>query len=395
MKCRVTKKKCKVFLDFGKMPLGNGFVTKKNFSKEEIFNLKVGFNNQLSLFQIAENPSPKKIFNNNYPFFTSKSKLMINHFKKFSDWIKKKYLKKNANILEIGSNDGVFLNNFKNYNHVGFEPSKNVHLVAKKKGLNSINKFFNRKNINYLINKKIKFDLIYGANVFCHIPNQNNLIKSMFKLLKPDGTIIFEEPYLGKMYEKVSYDQIYDEHIFMFSASSIKKLYNNFGFELIDCIRQKTHGGSMRYIIKKKNKSTVSSRLKSILRFESKKNINNIKGCYKFKRNVERSKKNLIKKLNYLKSKNKKICGYGATSKSTTILNYCGIDFNIIDCIFDVTPEKIGKYTPLTHIPILNYKFFKKMKYKYVFLFAWNHKKEIFEKERRNGNKNIKWITHL
>ena len=76
-------------------------------------------------------------------------------------------------------------------------------------------------------------------------------------------------------------------------------------------------------------------------------------------------------------------------------LNYCNIDNKIIDCIFDVTPEKIGRYTPITHIPILNYKLFKKLKYKYVFLFAWNHKKEILEKEKRNGNKNIKWITHL
>ena len=89
--------------------------------------------------------------------------------------------------MEIGSNDGVFLDNFKNINHVGFEPSKNVHQVAKKRGPNSINKFFNKKNIKYLINKKIKFDLIYGANVFCHIPDQIDLIQSMDKLLSQNG----------------------------------------------------------------------------------------------------------------------------------------------------------------------------------------------------------------
>ncbi len=395
MKCRVTKKSCKVILNFGKMPLGNGFVNKRNFFREEVFNLKAGFNEKLSLFQIAENPNPKRIFNENYPFFTSKSKSMVKHFEKFSQWLKKNFINKNSNILEIGSNDGVFLDNFKKINHIGFEPSKNVHLVAKKKGLNSINKFFNQKNISHLIKKKVKFDLIYGANVFCHIPNQNDLIKSMSKLLSSNGTIIFEEPYLGKMYEKVSYDQIYDEHIFMFSASSIKKLYNKFDFELIDCIPQKVHGGSMRYIIKRKSLATVSKRLKKIFKIEKIKKIDSVKGCLRFKRDVEESKKKLIKKLNYLKSLNHKICGYGATSKSTTILNYCNINHKIIDCIFDVTPEKIGRYTPLTHIPILNYKLFKKMKYKYVFLFAWNHKKEILEKEKRNGNKNIKWITHL
>ena len=395
MKCRITNQNCKVVIDFGKMPLGNGFVNKQNFFKEEVFNLKAGFNKNLSLFQIAENPDPKRIFNKSYPFFTAKSKLMINHFRQFSNWIKKNYINKNSKILEIGSNDGVFLKNFKNFYHFGFEPSKNVHTVAKKKGLNSLNKFFNSKNIKFLINRGVKFDLIYGANVFCHIPNQNDLIKSMHKLLNDNGTIIFEEPYLGKMYEKISYDQIYDEHIFVFSASSIKKLYEKFGFKLIDCIPQKVHGGSMRYIIKKKNNHKLTKRLKKILKKEKLKKIDNIEGCLKFKKDVENSKNKLIKKINYLKSKNNKICGYGATSKSTTILNYCKINNKMIDCIFDVTNEKIGKYTPLTHIPIIDYKLFKKMKYKYVFLFAWNHKKEILEKEKKNGNKNIKWITHL
>ena len=114
----------------------------------------------------------------------------------------------------------------------------------------------------------MKFDLIYGANVFCHIPNQRDLIQSMYKLLNDNGTIIFEEPYLGKMYEKISYDQIYDEHIYMFSASSIKKLYKNFDLHLVDCIPQKTHGGSMRYIIKKNLKIKTTNRLKKILNEE-------------------------------------------------------------------------------------------------------------------------------
>ena len=97
--------------------------------------------------------------------------------------------------------------------------------------------------------------------------------------------------------------------------------------------------------------------------------------------------------MNKIKKNGKKICGYGATSKSTTILNYCKIDTKIIDCIFDTTPEKINKYSPGMHIPIINYKHFKKKDYKNIFLFAWNHKKEILRKEKRLQN--INWITHL
>ena len=261
MKCRVDGSHCKTFLDLGKMPIANGFFKKNDKKKEYFFNLKAAYNEKLSLFQIVEFPSPKKMFNKNYPFFSSSSQNMIDHFKKFSDFIKKKYLNKNSLILEIGSNDGTFLKNFDKKRSYGFEPSRSVHLKSKEIGVNSINKFFNLKNISSLKSNFGKFDVISGANVFCHIPNQIDLIKSIDKLLSKNGTLILEEPYLGAMYEKTSYDQIYDEHIYMFSLSSIQKLYDLFGFELIDALPQKTHGGSMRYIIKRKNITKKTTRL--------------------------------------------------------------------------------------------------------------------------------------
>ena len=126
------------------MPIANGFLKKKDFKSEYFFNLSVGFNEKLSLFQLKSNPHPKKMFNKNYPFYTSSSKYMIKHFKKFAQWIKNNFTKnKNFKILEIGSNDGTFLNNFKNYFHVGIEPSLSVHKVALINKINSKKKFFN------------------------------------------------------------------------------------------------------------------------------------------------------------------------------------------------------------------------------------------------------------
>ena len=393
MKCRIDGSYCNVFLDFGKMPIANGFCNKKNFKNEFFFKLKAAFNKKLSLFQIVDYPNPKKMFNKNYPFFTSSSNYMINHFKELSEFIKKKYFSKKSIILEIGSNDGTFLKNFNKKNAYGFEPSKSVHLKAKKQGLKSINKFFNLKNILSLKNLFKKVDVIVGANVFCHIPDQPNLIKSIDKLLNKNGTIIFEEPYLGAMYKKTSYDQIYDEHIYMFSLSSILKIYNLFGFELIDAIPQVTHGGSMRYILKRKGIAKKSQRLLKLLKLEKIKKIDKFSACLLFKNKVIRSKYKLKKKIIEIKKKGFKICGYGATSKSTTILNFCKINKKMVDCIFDTTKEKIGKFTPGTHIPILDYNQFKNSNYKYVFLFAWNHKKEIMRKEKQK--KYIKWFTHL
>lgn len=390
MKCRISKEKCFNAIDFGKMPISNAFL-KNKMQYEFFFPLKAIFGKKFSLFQLMINPKPSKMFNKNYPFYSSSSKNMVLHFKNFADWLKKKYLPgKNYSILEIGSNDGTFLSNFEKNNACGFEPSKSVHLVAKKKKIKSINKFFNFNNIK---NLKNKFDVIVGSNVFCHIPDQNNLILSIKKLLSENGTLIFEEPYLGAMYKKISYDQIYDEHIFMFSASSVSKIYHKYNLDLVDAIPQVTHGGSMRYVLKRRGSSKQSQRLKRILSSEKRNKIDSIIGFQEFKKKVEQSKEKLIEKINKIILKGNKICGYGATSKSTTILNYCGLNNKMIDCIYDTTPDKIGKLSPGMHIPIVNYKYFKNSNYKYVFLFAWNHKKEIMKKESKNNK--IKWFTHL
>ena len=151
---------------------------------------------------------------------------MVEHFKTYSNWIIKKYGKRLNNLIEIGSNDGTFLSNFKNtkFNVLGFEPSKNVAEVSKKRGIKTINEFFNLKNTKKLKKLKKNVKKISAANAICHVPNLISLIKGVDFLLSKEGLFIFEEPYLGSMFEKTSYDQIYDEHIFMFSLSSIKNI---------------------------------------------------------------------------------------------------------------------------------------------------------------------------
>ena len=267
-------------------------------------------------------------------------------------------------------------------------------ILQKKKGINSINKFFNRKNLNNLEKFVGNTDIIFGANVVCHIPDLVEFILTCNLAFNENGKIIFEEPYLGSMYQKVSYDQIYDEHIFLFSINSIKKIFNIFDFELIDVLPQNTHGGSMRYVLERK-RSKINKKVKNFIELEKRQNIDSLKGAAIFKKKCELSKEKLQYKLAEIKRRGKAICGYGATSKSTTILNYCNIKSNVIDCIFDTTPNKIGKFSPGVHIPIVDYRYFKKKFYEYSFLFAWNHKNEIEKKETSYLGKGGKWITHL
>jgi methylation protein EvaC len=396
MICKITKKKIKPFMSFGKMPIANGFLQKKDFKKEFFFKMEVGFSKEVSLFQLNDHPKPKLMFNKNYPFFTGSSKGMINHFKEYSSWIKKNYLKRSKNLIEIGSNDGTFLNNFKDskINTLGIEPSSNVAKISKKRGIKTINSFFTYENVKKLKKFKNNTDIISAANVICHVPDLKNLIKGVKYLLNKNGLFIFEEPYLGSMYEKTSYDQIYDEHIFMFSVSSIKKIFKLFDFDLINVLPQKTHGGSMRYVVGRSGVHKISNNVLKFLKQEKKKNIDSIKGCLNFKKKCETSKKKLKLTINNMRKNGKKIAGYAATSKSTTILNYCGITNNDIDFICDTTPNKINTFTPGTHIPIVTVDYFKRNIPDYTFLFAWNHKKEIFKKEKNILNK-TKWFAHV
>jgi methylation protein EvaC len=394
MKCKVTEKKIDPFMSFGRMPIANGFLNKDKFNEEFFFEMEVGFSEELSLFQLNDHPKPKMMFNKNYPFFTGSSQQMKLHFKNYADWIKKYHPCAIKNIIEIGSNDGTFLKNFSSndYNTLGYEPSENVAKRASNDGVNTINQFFNKKSV---INQK-KFtsntDLICAANVVCHVPDLNDLIQAVSLMLNKNGLFVFEEPYLGSMFEKISYDQIYDEHIFIFSVTSVNKIFKLFDMELVDVFSQTTHGGSMRYVVGRKNIHKISGNVNALLEKEKLKNLDNSSSCKKFKSNCELSKIRTRESLLKFKDNNYKIAGYAATSKSTTILNYCNINSKIIDYICDTTPEKIGKFSPGTHIPIVDMYHFKKFNPDVAYLFAWNHKDEILKKEK---NYKGKWFSHV
>jgi methylation protein EvaC len=397
MECKITGEKISSFMSFGQMPAANGFLEKKDFNTEFFYKMEVGFSNKVSLFQLSEFSNPEKIHNERYPFYTKSSQYMIKHFKDYANWLKKIYLNSNSKLIEIGSNDGALLENFSktNIDYVGFEPSASVAKQAVKSNIKTVNSFFNSENIQDLKLFKKTTDVICAANVISHIPDLKDLISSVDLLLSKKGVFVFEEPYLDSMFSKVSYDQIYDEHIFMFSLTSIKNIFSLFDFDLIDALPQITHGGSMRYVVGRKNMYKISDFVKKQLDYEKKNNLDNLESCLKFKEDCESSKKRTITKLKKMKEKGKRICGYAATAKSTTLLNYCNLNSEIIDYICDTTSEKINKYSPGMHIPIVPMSHFYKNLPDVAYLFAWNHKKEIFSKENDFVNKGGRWFSHV
>ena len=388
----------KKFLDLGYQPLANKYYKKyKKLSskKGEIYKLTVGFNTKTKLVSLIKKIPDKQMFDGNYPYKSSMSITMLDSFKNLSKKIKKKFNPKK--FLEIGSNDGALIQNFKNSEVICVEPCSNLAKITKKKGYLTYNNYWNLSLAKKIKSKFKKVDVIYSANTLTHINDLNNVFKSISYLLDKNGVLIIEDPSFLECIKKVSYDQFYNEHIYIFSAMAVKKIILNYNLELFDIEKLSTHGGSLRYYIKKINnknisiKNSVSKQINDEIKF----GLNKYSTYKKFGKNVKKSKNDLIKIFKTIKNKNYKIIGYGATAKATTVLNYCKLDNKVIDYFVDTTPDKANKYMPGTKIKIFKYNEKLINKANYIFLGAWNFKDEIFKKEISFIKKGGKFITHV
>lgn len=396
--CLICSSPIQPFISFGKMPIANGFLLPEEFAKEYFFDLKVAFCKNCGMVQLLEQPDREQMFNENYAFYSGTSEGMKIHFKAFADHVLLHYLKTDDPfVVEIGSNDGIMLQNFAHnkIRHLGIEPSANVAEVARQKGIQTTCAFFDEDLARQIVRSNGQADAFLGANVMCHIPYLHSVIEGIKILLKPGGVAMFEDPYLGDVIETTSYDQIYDEHVFLFSVTSIRNLFEQHGMEVIDVEPQETHGGSMRYVIAHKDARPVSNKVSAYLVKEKEMGLHKPEVYDGFRRNCEASRDALVNLLKEIKAAGKRIVGYAATSKSTTIINYCGLDDGLIEFISDTTPVKQGKFSPGAHIPVRPYEEFVAHYPDYALLFAYNHAREIMAKEQNFIAAGGRWLVYV
>jgi methylation protein EvaC len=387
------------FMTFGRMPIANGFLTAEQFPSEHFFDLAPASCGECGTFQLIEQPPPAQMFHGEYPFFSSSSIHMQAHFKAFADAIIADFLaaRRDPLVVELGSNDGVLLRHVKaaGHRHVGIEPSGNVAEVARSHGINTVCEFFDPALAEALVSQYGHADVIVAANVMCHIPHIHGVAAGIAGLMAPDGVLIFEDPYLGDMLEKTSYDQIYDEHVFIFSATSVTNAFGPHRLELIDVSPQPTHGGSMRYTLARSGRHPIAPGVPALLETEKLKGFDQPATYDRFRLACEASRANLVGLLETLRRDHKRVTGYGATSKSTTVINYCGLGPDHLEFITDTTPLKQGRFTPGMHIPVKSPQAFAQEPPDYALLFAWNHLAEILAKERAFTERGGKWITYV
>jgi methylation protein EvaC len=386
----------KKFLNLGKQPIANSFLTsnsKKTLRNEFFYNLSVSFDNKNFLVSVTNPVNPKIQYTDKYAHRASESMTMREAFKKIANKLNKKF--KPKIVMEIGSNDGVFIKNFDKKKIIAVEPCKNLANITKK-NFKTYPEFWTKKLAYRIFKVSKKADIIFSANTISHIPNLKESFDAINFSLSKNGVLVIEDPSLCSVIKNNSYDQFYDEHVYVFSALSISNIIKPSGLRLFDAEKMSTHGGSMRYFIcKKESKYKNTKKLEKIFMEEKNIGLDKFSKFKKFSKRVEKSKKDLIKLLKELKLKNKKIISYGATYKSTTVFNYCKINNQYFDYITDTTLNKQGKFTPGQHIPIISPAKGMNETVDYAFLGAWNFKKEIINKEKKFIKRGGKFITHV
>lgn len=376
-------------LDFGEVPLAGNFPKLKELDDVKIYDLSLMMCKDCGLVQTNSIISPKVLFKD-YRYSSSVS--LSDYFKGVTDTFDKKFNLKNSKILEIGCNDGVLLKPLKEKGAdvLGVDPAENIVKYAKDKGLNVMCDFF---NYDFALNHKFKdkFDIIIANNTFAHITDIQSVLKGINYSLKEDGVFIFEVHYLKNLIEMNQWDNIYHEHMYYYSVTSINNFMSKFGMLVSDFEEISNHSGSIRFFVKKIKNNKLNEKVLS--QIDKEKNelypiINNFKENTKL--HIESTQK-LIKEL---KSKGKKIIGYGSSGRANMFCNIVGLTSNDIDYIVDESPERYNRFIPKSNIPIIP-KENMDFDADYVFIFAWNYSNMIMKKLEKYNFKYIVAFPHI
>ena len=385
----------KLFLDLGKQPIANGFIEGEPPKDEFFFDLTVVFDDETKLVSLGNFVKPELMFNDSYVYTSSMSKTMRTHFKESAVLFKKMF--NPSSVLEIGSNDGIFIKNFTSDRTVAVEPCSNFARMTRDRGYHTYSEFWTKDLSEQIAKEHGKRELIFSANCMCHIQDLDAAFSAVKTLLLDDGVFIFEDPSIDKMIARNSYDQIYDEHSHIFSITALKNILNRNGLEIFRVDNIDVHGGTNRLYVKhnNSNKFMIEESVGNSLEREEAMGLNSFNVYERFGKNVEASREELLSTLKDLKEQGKKIVSYGATSKSTTVFNYCGISTEYIDYIVDTTPSKQGKLSPGMHIPVVSPEEGFDESVNVAFLGAWNFENEIVQKESKFIERGGIFVTHV
>lgn len=370
------------FANLGASPLANSYLKEEDLNRmEPFFPLHVYVCENCRLVQLPECQSPEEIFSD-YAYFSSYSDSWLAHARNYTAMMIERFgFDADSLVMEIASNDGYLLQYFKERSVpvLGIEPARNVAEAALEKKIPTLSRFFGVETAEMLVADKKTADLLIGNNVLAHVPDLNDFIRGMKRVLNPTGIITMEFPHLMRLMAENQFDTIYHEHFSYFSFTTVNRIFAEHGLTLFDVEEIPTHGGSLRiYACHRENaQQKTGDRVTTLLHKEASAGFDKLEHHLSFEPKIRAIKRDILDFLIQARRQGKSVAGYGAPAKGNTLLNYCGIRTDFIDYTVDRSPHKQDHYLPGTRIPIHHPDKINETQPDFLVILPWNLKEEI------------------